>query len=211
MQSEHNGASLQAVIGRLEDMFDRLNKHLFCGELEMPVIAVLPDTIKGGSYGWFTTWKAWEGAKEGGYYEINICAEYLSRPFELVCETLLHEMIHLKNKQDNVKGTSRGGTYHNKHFKATAEQHGLSVEKDSKYGYCHTQLADMTVEWLKMQYTEESGFTLHRNKITKARATGRTSSSRKYVCEGCSTIIRASKEVNVICGDCGVAFVEEES
>lgn len=34
-------------------------------------------------------------------------------------------------------------------------------------------------------------------------------SLRKYVCPECGCIIRASKEVNVICGDCKVAFAKE--
>lgn len=32
--------------------------------------------------------------------------------------------------------------YHNKKFKEVAEQHGLTVDKDSKYGYCITKLND---------------------------------------------------------------------
>jgi predicted RNA-binding Zn-ribbon protein involved in translation (DUF1610 family) len=30
--------------------------------------------------------------------------------------------------------------------------------------------------------------------------------SIKYVCPQCGTIIRATREVNVVCGDCGEAF-----
>ena len=48
--------------------------------------------------------------KDDGFYEINICAEHLARPFEQVAETLLHEMVHLYNLQIGVQDTSRGGT-----------------------------------------------------------------------------------------------------
>lgn len=75
-----------------------------------------------------------------GFYEINICAEHLARPFEQVAETLLHEMVHLYNLQIGVQDTSRNGTYHNKKFKETAEQHGLDVGKDPKYGWTITTL-----------------------------------------------------------------------
>ena len=34
-------------------------------------------------------------------------------------------------------------------------------------------------------------------------------STRKYVCPKCGCIIRATREVNVLCGDCGVAFEKE--
>lgn len=58
--------------------------------------------------------------------------------FEQVAETLLHEMVHLYNLQIGVQDTSRGGTYHNKKYKEAAEKHGLTVEKDAKYGWTKT-------------------------------------------------------------------------
>lgn len=105
-----------------------------------PVITVSPDTTK-GAYGWCTAWKAWSVGeqkkvadlatltkealeamkKDDGFYEINICAEHLARPFEQVAETLLHEMVHLYNLQIGVQDTSRSGTYHNKKYKEAAE------------------------------------------------------------------------------------------
>ena len=32
------------------------------------------------------------------------------------------------------------------------------------------------------------------------------SNSRKYVCPKCKTIIRATRAVNVVCGDCDIPF-----
>lgn len=128
-----NEVSLKPVIDELETLFSKFNKAFFEGKLEKPVITVSPDHTR-GAYGWCTGWKAWQdGAKEGGYYEINLCAEYLNRPFEETCGTLLHEMVHLQNLQDNVQDTSRSGSYHNRKFKETAEAHGLTVEKGEKY------------------------------------------------------------------------------
>lgn len=128
-----NEVSLKPVIDELETLFSKFNKAFFEGKLEKPVITVSPDHTR-GAYGWCTAWKAWQdGTKEGGYYEINLCAEYLNRPFEETCGTLLHEMVHLQNLQDNVQDTSRSGSYHNRKFKETAEAHGLTVEKGEKY------------------------------------------------------------------------------
>jgi len=206
MKNTTNGASLQSVIAKLEMLFEIFNKHFFDGELENPVIAVSPDTTK-GAYGWCTSWKAWQGEKEGGYYEINMCAEHLSRPFAETCGTLIHEMVHLKNLQDKIQDTSRSGKYHNKRFKETAEKYGLTVEKGSKYGWHITKLTDEAAEWLKKEFPDESGFTLRRDKRIKISASGKTSSSRKYECP-CGTIIRATKEVNVVCGDCNNPFEE---
>lgn len=77
-----NEVSLKPVIDELETLFSKFNKAFFEGKLEKPVITVSPDHTR-GAYGWCTSWKAWQdGTKEGGYYEINLCAEYLNRPFE---------------------------------------------------------------------------------------------------------------------------------
>ena len=142
-------ASLKPVINELESLFSTFNKALFEGKLEQPVITVSPDNTR-GAYGWCTSWKAWQdGTKEGGFYEINLCAEYLNRPFEETCCTLIHEMVHLWNLQEGVQDTSRSGTYHNKAFKAAAEAHGLIVEKSAKYGFSTTTLAPATLNFIQ--------------------------------------------------------------
>lgn len=147
--------SLKPVIEKLEDLFSKFNEKFYNNELDKPIITVSPDTTK-GAYGWCTAWSTQEkvtdfskmkpedieAMKKEGFYEINICAEYLSRPFDKVAETLLHEMVHLYNLQVGVQDTSRGGTYHNKKYKEAAEKHGLTVEKDAKYGWTKTSLND---------------------------------------------------------------------
>ena len=66
--------SLKPVIGELESLFDTFTGAFFGKKLERPVITVSPDNTK-GAYGWCTGWKAWQnGIREGGFYEINMCA-----------------------------------------------------------------------------------------------------------------------------------------
>ena len=204
--------SLQPIIERLESLFSKFNEKFYNGELETPVITVSPDTTK-GAYGWCTSWKAWgkqEGAEDDeGFYEINLCAEHLSRPFEQIAETLLHEMVHLFNLQEGVQDTSRGGTYHNKKYKEAAEKHGLNVDKDSKYGWTKTSLNDEAKAFI--EGLADKKFQLYRKRIPKiGKGAKAKSSSRKYVCPLCETIIRATKEVRVQCYDCGVLFEEAE-
>lgn len=202
-------ASLQEVIRKIEILFSKLNQQFFNLQLEKPVITVSPDSTK-GAYGWCTSWRAWkkdgDTDEDGGYYEINLCAEYLHRDFTEVCETLLHEMIHLYNLQHGVKDTSRNGWYHNKHFKEAAENHGLVCEKDAKYGWAHTKLAPSTKEWLQTLEGFDS-FSLYREKVVKV---SKKSNSKKYVCPSCGQIVRATKEVNVTCSDCQIPFELEE-
>ena len=202
-------ASLKPVIDELETLFSKFNARFFENKLERPVITVSPDHTR-GAYGWCTSWKAWQnGAKEGGFYEVNLCAEYLNWPYEETCSTLLHEMVHLLNLQDGVQDTSRSGTYHNKKFKETAEAHGLIVEKGEKYGWHKTSLSPEALEFV--QSLGKQGFTLVRPRPLGLKGSSKSggSSSRKYVCPCCGTIIRATKEVHVICAECEVEFQEE--
>lgn len=218
--------SLKPVLEQLESLFSKFNEKFYNGELQRPVITVSPDTTK-GAYGWCTAWKAWstkdkvvdlskatpdelEAMKNEGFYEINICAEHLSRPFDQIAETLLHEMVHLYNLQEGVQDTSRGGTYHNKKYKAAAEAHGLTVEKHEKYGWTKTTLNEEAQAFVDS--LQDRKFQLYRKPVLKGLG-GKSKtkqSTRKYVCPVCGCIIRATKEVNVICGDCGVEFEEAE-
>ena len=187
-----NEVSLKPVIDELETLFSKFNKAFFEGKLEKPVITVSPDHTR-GAYGWCTAWKAWQdGTKEGGYYEINLCAEYLNRPFEETCGTLLHEMVHLYNLQVGVQDTSRGGTYHNKKYKEAAEKHGLTVEKDAKYGWTKTSLNDEAQAFVDS--LQDKKFQLFRKSLPKLPGAAKTKqSTRKYVCPVCGCIIRATK------------------
>lgn len=221
--------SLTHIIGNLESLFSKFNERFFNNELQPPVITVSPDTTK-GAYGWCTAWKAWsidEHKKiaefstmikedfevlknDDGYYEINICAEYLGNPFEQIAGTLLHEMVHLYNLQIGVQDTSRSGTYHNKRFKNAAEQHGLTVEKIKTYGWAKTSLNDEAKVFIDSIDDNEKEFQLYRKRLSKPSGAANTKqSTRKYICPICGCIIRATKKVNVVCGDCNVKFKEE--
>lgn len=201
--------TLKNVITELEDLFEVFNEKYFDSQLCRPVITVSPQG-KESVFGWCTSWKAWKGEGEG-YYEINVCAEHLARPFKEVAETLLHEMVHLYNVQNGVKDTSRSGTYHNKEFKMVAEQHGLTVSKDEKYGWCVTHLNEDSEEETQnfMNFIGKESFSLYREGETKEEKEKKGgSNSIKYVCPMCGAIIRATKKVRVICADCDVEFLE---
>lgn len=204
--------TIQTTIQQLEDLFQIFNAKYFESKLTKPVITVSPDTTK-GAYGWCTSWKAWKetGQEERGYYEINICAEHLSRVYEEVAGTMLHEMVHLYNLENEIKDTSREGTYHNKKFKEAAEKHGLVVTKIEKYGWARTTLTEEALEIVKefMEGLENKRFDLYRESIEKAAKKASKSNSRKYVCPCCGIIVRATKEVKIKCFDCDELLMKE--
>lgn len=191
----------------LEHLFDVFNDRYYGGELPRSVLTIYPG--KPGSAGHFTTWKAWHSVSNpsDGYFEINISPSYLDLPFESVCDTVLHEMAHLFASVNNLKDTSRGGTYHNAVYKRIAEEHGLSVALDPKYGWASTSLAPETRSFVS---SLSSVFTLVRREPVKL-STGRRSNSRKYVCPVCGCSVRATKEVHIRCEDCDEIMKFEDS
>lgn len=201
-------SSLQNIINELENLFELFNNRYFENKLSKPVITVSPDSTK-GAYGWCTSWKAWKDG-QSEYYEINMCAEYLTIPIEELAGTMLHEMIHLYDLENGIQDCSRGGTYHNKRFKEAAQEHGLIVEATEKYGFAKTYLSDEAKKIIE-DFKGKSAFVLFRESGRKSekKTTKSKSGSRKYICPCCGTIVRATKEVKIICADCNELMEEE--
>lgn len=192
------------AVKTLEDLFNKFNAHLFNSEIETPVITISPDTTS-GAYGWCTTQKIWKSSDEE-YYEINICAEHLNRPFNEVCATLIHEMVHLHNIGNGIQDTSANGRYHNKKFKETAEKHGLVIEKDSRAGWTITKLHEDTAKWIA-ENIEYKGFDLARAKKAKKTA-GAKSKYNYYMCPCCGVKFYSVHQIRAICEDCGEEFIQ---
>ena len=197
--------------GYLEKMFRILNNYYFNGEIEEPIITMQSTP---SAYGHVTVAKAWHKANGDERHELNIDAGTLDRPIEDVTATLLHEMIHLYHLQNGVKDCSRGGTYHNKKFKVTAEACDLKIDYDPRIGWSITSPTEKLIELIIVQGWED--ICIGRMDGYVSRGTGRgassgnteppkpkkTSSTRKYICPRCRMSVRATREVNLICGDC---------
>ena len=213
--------SLIPVLKDLEHLFDIFNDHFFEGTLK-PAVIIASTSGRKNAFGWCTTWKAWTANnkkdihslsptpeeleilnEQDGYYEINLCAEYLNRPFDEVCGTLLHEMVHLYNLQNHIKDTSRGGIYHNSRFREMAEHFGLNVDKDTAHGWCKTEL--IYESRLFVESLNHDDFDLHRRNM-RALPDKKKNNLKKYVCPTCGCIIRASREVEVRCIKCEKRF-----
>ena len=199
--------------GYLEKIFRAVNAKYFSGQLEEPIITV-QSTPK--AYGHVTVAKAWQRG-ESTRHELNIGAGTLDRPIENVVATLVHECVHLWNLQNGVQDCSRGGQYHNKRFKALAEQCDLQISYDPRIGWSITDPTDALCEFIL-----EQGWTdIHMSRIewrytprgtgigsTTGKPAGSSSNSHsiKYMCPCCKNSVRATKAVNIKCADCDMTM-----
>ena len=126
-----------------------------------------------------------------------ISGEGLRRSSREVLGTLLHEAAHALAHARGIKDTSRQGRYHNKHFKTSAEELGLTVTHDDHNGWSASTITPAT----ELAYTRQlnaltdamtlwrhgetiTGPTARRNTnlIAAACPCGRVSSSRCREC-----------------------------
>ena len=79
--------------------------------------------------------------------ELNISAEFLSKPITDILGTLLHQMAHLKNSFE--LGIDPNQKYHTKNFKEAAELFGLHVSKVPCKGFALTGVNGKAVTAIK--------------------------------------------------------------
>lgn len=127
------------IVTILNKAFEHFNE-LYCeGFLKRPLITILSRGRR-AVLGWH--WKDKWDYQGSLHTEIMIAAETLDRPIQDVLETLLHEMVHLHNSQNNIPDCN-AAQYHNKNFKKIAESvFHLEVEKMPQRGYALTKLSD---------------------------------------------------------------------
>lgn len=205
------------LLGQLEKLYRMINADWFGGELH-PVTITVQSTPR--AYGHVVLGDAWNVKGEGSK-ELNIGAGTLDRPIEEIVATLVHECCHLLNYQRNISDCSNHGVYHNKYFKKTAEEHGLTVTRSEKYGWSRTAPDIGLLEWIIENEIPE--IMMSRNETRSIRISGgdraanagllpitgvRPSSTRKLICPRCAQSVRATRAVNILCGDCMMKMVE---
>jgi len=196
--------SYREDLNALNALFDKLNKCFFESKLSKPVITLQYDPKK--RFGWFTAWDSWQ-CGENRSPEINVSTNFLDRDPIEKATTMLHDMCHLYAYQHNIKDCSRGDTYHNRFFKQIAEAHGLTVKASKKYGCGETSLTPAAREMIKKFLSNFTFFKRNEN----AKTGSESQSTRKYICPKCRQSVRATKDVNILCGICLCQMVKEES
>lgn len=210
--------SYNRVTQYLNKVFKLINSEYFKNELEMPTITI-QSTV--GAYGHVTTSKVWKTESGKASYELNIGADYLNRPIENIVATLIHEGCHLYAMQNGIKDTSNRGVYHNKRFKALAEDRGLIIEKRSRYGWTITTPSEATINFCIDNDLQEVLITRHTGITFTGVGTGKNGNgtpvkptapkkgnSIKWICPCCGAIVRSTKILNIVCGDCNEKFIQ---
>ena len=210
--------SYNRVTQYLNKVFKLINSEYFDNELEMPTITI-QSTV--GAYGHVTTSKVWKTESGKASYELNIGADYLDRPIENIVATLIHEGCHLYAMQNGIKDTSNRGVYHNKRFKALAEDRGLIIEKHSRYGWTITTPSEATINFCIDNDLQEVLITRHTGITFTGVGTGKNGNgtpvkptapkkgnSIKWISPCCGAIVRSTKILNIVCGDCNEKFIQ---
>lgn len=208
---------MSRTLGQLEKLYRMINSDWFNGELQ-PVTITVQSSPR--AYGYVVLGDAWSIKGEGSK-ELNLGAGTLDRPIEEVVATIIHETCHLLNFQHGISDCSNHGVYHNRQFKTTAEAHGLIVTRLEKYGWSHSAPSDDLIMWclendipdIMMNRNEAYGIRIAGgDKATDGGATPTTttkpSSTRKLICPHCGQSVRATRAVNILCGDCLLKMVE---
>ena len=205
---------MSRAVSQLEHIYNALNTDFFDGALPVPIITVQSQP---GTMGHTSVSKVWK-RPDGNTYELNIAAEVLDYAIEETLDTCLHEMIHVFCRENSIKECSRGGTYHNKRFKDEAEKRGLTCYYTKQYGW-NTTPRDTLVEYalskgwneIRIARSTPIRFGVKSGSPTETGATTpgqRTSSTRKVQCLQCGQSVRATKTVNILCGDCMIKMEE---
>lgn len=204
----------------LQKIYNLINEEYFEGQLEEITLTIQESTR---SYGHVSVSNTWFTTDNKAMKELNVSANYLTRDIVEVVTTLIHECSHIYNMEHDIKDTSNGFIYHNKRFKKTAEELGkIKIDRHEKYGWTISSPTEETIDFCirnglenimigrQSEFSFGTGFTGGTDKNTTPPRTTTTtpSSTRKYICPCCGNSFRATKDINVICGDCNVKFIK---
>lgn len=192
--------NISSVERKLEEYFLILNHNYFGDILDKPLIVIKSDLKNSPK---ISTNKIWSN-ENGEYYEISISAGLLNKSVVDIVVAILHQCVHLWDAKCGIKDTSRGGSYHNKRFKESAESHGLEVEYNERNGWADIRASQQLLDFIECQKWESFS-------LTRTPKTFDSSNlhHRKYVCPNCKKSVRATRIVRISCLDCNLEMIED--
>jgi hypothetical protein len=160
--------------------------------------------------------KSWEQTAKhdkGETHEIAISGEVLQRGGEGVLETLLHECAHLLAETREIKDTSRQGRFHNKRFKALAEEVGLVIpESSASIGWSTSHLTEQTRTTYKAELSALTKvLKLYRLPSKAKEAKPKTTVKIECECRSVTVPIKFIEKGEILCEECGTHFARTEA
>lgn len=163
------------LIHEMYRCYDFFNKH-FKINLPRPVITIQAQS-KRKELGFFCS-NIWQVEEEKAddkkanaktMHEISISAEALALGPDRTCETLLHEIAHMVNFENNIPDCNEQQR-HNLAYKAAAEKLGLTVKNIPRYGWARTDMTDDIRKLLNEEFKPNMElFVLFRKKFNSTK------------------------------------------
>lgn len=214
--------AMSEAVKALENLYDALNIHVarcYGAPIKLPVLITVQTKGKRSAYAWVTLGKTWQNKGQDFAYELNIAAETLARDFKDTFQTMIHEMLHLKNIELGIKDCSSTSQRHNKAFKEACDKVGLYVEQMGNYGWCRHGNFEGCSEELRnvcdlfaaehAECVEALTIQMKDYNAPKLKGGKKKSNQVKYVCPCCGASVRATSKVNIMCADCNEMMVPE--
>lgn len=217
MVARKDQTSTLPILNAVDMLMSTIRKH----HPDVPHVAIVVGA-KGAkrnsmTYGHFHA-KQWTGAAE---HEIMLSGEGLARGAEATLGTVLHEAAHAIAHARGVQDTSNNGRYHNKRFKAIAEELGIEVEiTEPTRGWSATKLAEGTTErYAKPLEALSAALTTYKKSEVAPAGPDKPRRSTKVKIDcACGTPVSVSKIWfeeklhGIECGDCFSKFkITEEN
>lgn len=133
-------STTRPIIEALEKIGGRIARE---HGIESRISLVVGATGGGTKHGHFLA-NGWVDRDGNSVHEIVMSGESLERGAEATFGTMVHEMAHLYNFENEIKDVSDGGRYHNKDFRRTAEAMGLAIEMAPRIGHSVTTVPART-------------------------------------------------------------------
>lgn len=135
---------------------------------------------------------------------INLNSLYLveGNPYQ----TLTHEVAHHLNDLRGFVDCS-SNQYHNKHFKAKAEELKLKTTYNKKRGYAFTEETEEFKQMLKRFKPLNSVWEVFQ--VDKTQDKKKPQLNALWICS-CGVKIRSARDLNVYCNDCETDFARVE-
>lgn len=209
----------------LDDAYKFFNLHLF--EKELPEVMILMHRKGKRNLGYFHAErfaeraKIEEAKKKKKAHSVPLIDElslnpdnFVGRTDTAILSTLVHEMCHVWRHHLADKKPSRGG-YHDKLWADKMEKVGLMPSNTGDEGGKRTgqQMTHYIIKGGKYEKFALMFLKSHKIKLTSFPLPSNSSSQNKnkvkYTCPDCEANIWGKPGLNVQCGDCDTAFVEE--